>query len=92
MLGTRELSPLYWQSSFRFSEIISCHEHVSVDWSKISLPQIITAESIVTSATITLLARRVYLKGTFVEMYIDIRSRQFLVGVCTGCDGRLLPN
>lgn len=33
------------------------------------------------------------LKGTFVEMYIDIytRSRQFLVDACTGRDGRLHP-
>lgn len=74
-------------------EITSCHEHVSVDWSKISQPQIITVrESTVTSAIITLLARRMYLKGTFVEMYIDIRSRQFLVNACSKCDGRLLPN
>lgn len=68
-------------------ETTSCHEHVSLDWAKISRPQIITAESTVTSATITLLVRMVRLKGTFVEMYIDTRSRQFLVVARAGHDG-----
>jgi hypothetical protein len=45
------------RSSVQRREITSCHRHVSVDWSKISQPQIITGEFTVTTATITLLVR-----------------------------------
>lgn len=62
-------------------ETTSRHVHVSMSIGrKLVGRRIITAESTVTSATITLLARRgLRLKGTFVEMYIDTRLHQFLV-------------
>jgi len=86
MLGTQTeivvLTLLYWQSSFR-CEIITYHViSMSLSIARKLVGRRALQLNLLSQVPPSLFSRRVFLKGTFVEMYIDIRSRQFLVCVC----------